>query len=203
MQLIQITSIPIEYKLRITNAELKFAEAQKERKDAYSDAAKAAESNLSAETSGVKPEFTVKVEQQKTDNEQRYFSDSGEKDIATLLARDDTEVATTTPQITHEQSVQAKIHSEFKSHTPVTDYIKTQSAVKSVVNNDTNSSKTNTIQLEKAREAYEQIKKTKFEYHAGKVEMNILTKPRVDVEYIGGAMYVPPSANPDYEEDAA
>lgn len=37
-----------------------------------------------------------------------------------------------------------------------------------------------------------------FDYVQGKVEVGIIQKPRVDVEYIGGPLYIPPSGDPNY-----
>ncbi|MFA5658454.1 MAG: DUF6470 family protein [Oscillospiraceae bacterium] len=37
-----------------------------------------------------------------------------------------------------------------------------------------------------------------FEFIPGKVEFEIKQRPMVDIEYIGGPIYIPPSANPDY-----
>ncbi len=39
---------------------------------------------------------------------------------------------------------------------------------------------------------------TKFEFVPGKIELEIKQKPMVDIDYIGGPIYVPPSADPDY-----
>ena len=38
-----------------------------------------------------------------------------------------------------------------------------------------------------------------FEFIPGNIEMSITQRPEVLIEYVGGPIYVPPSANPDYE----
>ncbi len=38
-----------------------------------------------------------------------------------------------------------------------------------------------------------------FEFIPGDIEMSITQRPQVLIEYVGGPIYVPPSANPDYE----
>ena len=38
-----------------------------------------------------------------------------------------------------------------------------------------------------------------FEFIPGNIEMSITQRPQVLIEYVGGPIYVPPSANPDYE----
>jgi len=45
-----------------------------------------------------------------------------------------------------------------------------------------------------------QIKDTDYNYRAGSVHMKIVEYAHVDIEYLGGPMYVPPSADPEYEE---
>lgn len=45
-----------------------------------------------------------------------------------------------------------------------------------------------------------QIDKNKMNYVPGSVRMKIIEFSSVDIEYLGGPMYVPPSASPDYEE---
>ena len=41
-----------------------------------------------------------------------------------------------------------------------------------------------------------------FEFTPGDIEFTVTQKPEVIVKYIGGPMYVPPSADPDYEPEA-
>ena len=38
-----------------------------------------------------------------------------------------------------------------------------------------------------------------FEFIPGNIEMTVTQRPDVVIEYVGGPLYVPPSANPDYE----
>jgi len=47
-----------------------------------------------------------------------------------------------------------------------------------------------------------QIKDNSFVFQPGSVQMKIVEYPSVDIEYLGGPMYVPPSADPDYKETA-
>ncbi len=39
---------------------------------------------------------------------------------------------------------------------------------------------------------------TNFEFVPGKIEFEVKQLPKVEIEYIGGPIYVPPSADPDY-----
>lgn len=43
------------------------------------------------------------------------------------------------------------------------------------------------------------VDKTKFEFIPGDIEISVKQKPEVIIKYIGGPLYVPPSADPDYE----
>ena len=45
-----------------------------------------------------------------------------------------------------------------------------------------------------------QIKDNSFKFEAGSVHMKIVEYAHVDIEYLGGPMYVPPSADPNKEE---
>lgn len=44
------------------------------------------------------------------------------------------------------------------------------------------------------------VQKTESVYVPGELNVNVEQYPRVEIEYIGEPMYVPPSANPAYEE---
>lgn len=48
-----------------------------------------------------------------------------------------------------------------------------------------------------------QIKDTAYNYQPGSVRMKIVEYAHVDIEYLGGPMYVPPSADPDFVEPKA
>ena len=43
------------------------------------------------------------------------------------------------------------------------------------------------------------INQTKFEFIPGDIEISVKQKPEVIIKYIGGPLYVPPSADPNYE----
>ena len=43
------------------------------------------------------------------------------------------------------------------------------------------------------------INKTEFEFIPGDIEISVKQKPEVIIKYVGGPLYVPPSADPDYE----
>ncbi|MEA4894339.1 MAG: DUF6470 family protein [Oscillospiraceae bacterium] len=47
-----------------------------------------------------------------------------------------------------------------------------------------------------------QIKDTSYVFQPGSFHMKIVEYPKIDIEYLGGPMYVPPSANPNYNETA-
>ena len=48
-----------------------------------------------------------------------------------------------------------------------------------------------------------QTMKNTMEYVPGKYQMDILQYPKITVEYLGTPTYVPPSADPNYEEKSA
>ena len=43
------------------------------------------------------------------------------------------------------------------------------------------------------------VSQAKFEFTPGDIEISVKQKPEVIIKYIGGPLYVPPSADPDYE----
>ncbi len=47
-----------------------------------------------------------------------------------------------------------------------------------------------------------QIEPLKLQYIPGSVEMRIIEYAHVDIEYLGSPMYIPPSADPNYEESS-
>lgn len=44
-----------------------------------------------------------------------------------------------------------------------------------------------------------EVSHPQFEFIPPKIELNVLQMPKVIIEYLGGPIYVPPSANPNYE----
>jgi len=47
-----------------------------------------------------------------------------------------------------------------------------------------------------------QIKDTSYVFQPGSFHMKIVEYPDTDIEYLGGPLYVPPSADPNYEKTA-
>jgi hypothetical protein len=199
MQLIQINSTPLEYKLRITNAELRVADEAK--KEAYET-----KENVFSLDFGVaqnKPNVAVSVDNSKTESEKQRFSDVDEEDIALKLASDniETEDLPKVSEVSVEEQFQARIKEEFLTRFPVNDYVETRNSYGAV--NETQSFENvsdNLAKQAKALSAYQQAKQ--YEFQPGEVKMEVLTKPSVEIVYVGGFMYVPPESNPDYEEPA-
>lgn len=48
-----------------------------------------------------------------------------------------------------------------------------------------------------------QVMRNTMDYIPGKFEMNITQYPKVQIEYLGEPNYVPPSANPNYQKESA
>jgi len=40
---------------------------------------------------------------------------------------------------------------------------------------------------------------TNFEFIPGKIEFEVKQMPKVEIEYLGGPIYVPPSADPEHK----
>jgi hypothetical protein len=215
MRLLEIKSIPIEYKLKITNAELHLAEAEKERNDSYKNAEKAANQaeqatdklNVGGSLVNVAAEKAVNNSKNspKTDSEDKYFGNSGNEnndEVIRRLAEDGKDNNSQSKKATIQEQFNTKIQDEFQNRSSVPQFISNhQNILESTALNsiDKISKTVNNQRLEKVREAYNQSKRS-LEYVPGNFEMEILTKPEVQVDYIGGFMYVPPEANPDYEE---
>ena len=41
-----------------------------------------------------------------------------------------------------------------------------------------------------------------FEFTPGDIQISVTQRPNVEIKYVGGPLYVPPSSDPNYEEDA-
>jgi len=209
MQLIQITSIPLEYRLRITNAKLQLAEAGEQKDVSKRKAEKISGVGLPS-VLGKEPDVRKPVtEAKEKDSGQTLNNSAGanlvdaknvdDDDIAVKLAAQfDADVSAALPP---DENFKSKLISEFKQLPPVNEYIEQHNRNAELL--EKNKSRVN-IKAESNR--YDNILKTyrdmqrPLEYIPGKIEMEIITKPSVEIKYIGGFMYVPPSSDPNYEE---
>ncbi|MDR1754435.1 MAG: DUF6470 family protein [Eubacterium sp.] len=48
---------------------------------------------------------------------------------------------------------------------------------------------------------WDNLQISELEYNPGKIELSVEQMPRVEIEYTGSPIYVPPSADPNYEGD--
>ncbi len=46
---------------------------------------------------------------------------------------------------------------------------------------------------------WENLKKTPMKFIPGRIDVVVKSLPKVEIKYVGGPIYVPPSADPDYE----
>lgn len=203
MQLIEIRTIPLEYRLRITNAELRLAEAEKDRKDALKDAYKTLEKNgenINAQETALKPEYVPKSKKSDLQENKTDLRKPDDDDIAVKLAKESDSEA---EKADAPQPYAAKIDFEFQNRIPVDRYIDfanhlyekaTGKKPQQFVN-----IKAEPTRYQKIKEQYLEVVR-QLEFVRGEVKMEILTKPRVEVKYIGGFSYVPPSSGPNYEE---
>ena len=46
------------------------------------------------------------------------------------------------------------------------------------------------------------MNQTSFEFTPGDIQISVTQQPDVQIKYVGGPLYVPPSADPNYEGEA-
>jgi len=213
MQLIQITSIPIEYRLRITNAKLELVEMEKNGakngKDAYEKAAETASGSGIIESIGQElktPIVKTQEDADKTDNNMAFLPQK-EEDIAVKLASEYD--AENIPILSPEEQFVSKIKADFEQMPTVPQYIEKHNFNAEIFQK--NQSRVN-IKLQSNRydnivktyremqEIAEKSTKKALKFVPGEIEMEVITKPKVEVKYIGGFQYVPPETDPNYKE---
>jgi hypothetical protein len=80
----------------------------------------------------------------------------------------------------------------------INEYVKSQNMLQKSIKS--NSKQEPLDQARNNNDELEIIDEYKLEYKAGSFEIEIIRRPDVDIEYVGGFSYVPPSSDPNYNE---
>lgn len=175
MQLLKITSTPIEYKIKTHDGEYK----EKEKTDNVDSSS----SNNSSGNQQICYTVSLSTNNLKLADGQTFVSDSAMKSQQTSSGN----IIYNKADIIKAQNADTK--------SPKKDDEVLVKPNKSSAKN-TNSTKLTEEIVEETVE--EEAGK---EYVPGFVELEVLERPKVDIEYLGGFTYVPESSDPDYKEE--
>ncbi|MDR0983722.1 MAG: hypothetical protein LBL93_01750 [Ruminococcus sp.] len=189
MQLLRITSVPIELKIQIERAHFKRQEAERNARTAdvsvenIDKQIKSLEKKV--ETSEAKSDTKKTDENGKNGGE---YSSSKNKDVD--------------KSVTGEEKISSI--SVVKHSEQFIDIKQAANSAKSNKNEVNVALRPENLTGEdeaskKIRKHYEELNKAIYEYVRGEVNLEVEKNPEVKVEYIGGFIYVPPESNPDYE----
>lgn len=193
-QLIKITTVPIQYELRINNARLEYSNSKAELEIHKNDG------GLSIKSRPVKLQLnSFEAKNSITPTTMRSVAQSAQKGMTAaysataqmaqegnlMLKADIGEEVIT--QIAKQRTAQptGEFEMGFTPKAPV----------------DINYEAPDlTINYEMDKLNFDlKIQNGNFEFIPGNIEMSITQQPDVVIEYIGGPLYVPPSADPNYE----
>lgn len=199
MQLLRITSVPIELKIEIERAHFKRQEAERNARTADADVANVEKQIKSLEK---------KVETAETQAQANKTDENGKNGAEYAAGKGGDKTA--------ENARDGKIStiSVVKNSEQFIDIKQTASSAKSGGNsaakaNDGNVHAPESLSklsgqeelAEKIKKHYAELNKAIYEYVQGEVNLEVEKNPEVKVEYIGGFVYVPPESNPDYEDE--
>lgn len=194
-QLIEITRVPIEIEMRTSRARLEYAQGSAEleiTRDKGGMSIKSRPIQLNMDTfemrSSIMPTPTQNVEQTAEKGQQAAYTatasyaQEGELYLKAQIGED-----------VQAQLVQTAISPQMFSQ-PAMDFIpKTGPEI------EWDQAEMN-IRFEMDKLNFDwRVNQTKFEFIPGDIEISVKQKPEVIIKYIGGPLYVPPSADPNYE----
>ncbi|MFZ2539174.1 MAG: DUF6470 family protein [Oscillospiraceae bacterium] len=196
MQLLKITTTPIEYKIQVENASLRVNQNDPIQMDA-----KVTPSKLQIRTDNIE----VQLDTSKARNSLGYRSSSelireaSQKGVRAAMdaTAQYAAIGNQMAQIQNNQEIPS-ILAEILYRQPTT-----QTVFLPIQGPDI-SWKPNKIDMKyEPATIHTQWQEAKFnmEYVPSRYQMSILQYPKVTIEYVGGPNYVPPSADPNYEEE--
>lgn len=193
-QLIQITTVPIQYELKINNARLEYSRSRAELEIHKNDGGLSIKSrpvklkldSFQARNSVV-PTTATSVKQSAQKGQQAAYSATAQlaQEGQLLLKADIGQDVI--GQIMQQRTAQPTGEFElgFTPSAPVDISYEAPDL---------------TINYEMDKLNFDlKVANGNFEFIPGNIEMSITQRPEVLIEYVGGPLYVPPSANPDYE----
>lgn len=193
-QLIKITTVPIQYELRINNARLEYSRSKAELEISRNEGGLSIKSRpvkLNLDTSAAKSSIVPTPVQNVAQNAQKgkeaaYSATAQLAQEGHLLLNADIG-----------QDVIGQIMQQRTA--PATGEFQLGFIPSAPVDIDYEAAKL-TINYEMDKLNFDlKVANGNFEFIPGDIEMSITQHPKVLIEYVGGPIYVPPSANPNYE----
>ena len=191
MQLLKITSIPLKYNIETENASLKIQRLSQEQISQHSELA-----NLSVSSEGIKIRMDSSA----------MRSSMGFKTVAQVAEEAPAKTQQTANSVTSAyvnmgnrmaqkgMTVAQYINQNMLSNATI------ETAISVRIDTSWEPAKSE-VNFEPAKTQFDwQSAQKKMEFVPSKLSLEIEQYANVDIEYIGGFSYVPPSSNPDYEE---
>jgi hypothetical protein len=190
MQLLRITSVPIELKIEIERAHFKRQEAERNAQtaDASVENADRQLKSLEKKVETSEAQAAAKKTDENGKNGGEYSSGSKKSDDVANAAK--AKISEVTVVKHSEQFINIK---------QAADSVKSKKESTGIaLNPETLIGDDEAGQ--KIKKQYEELNKAIYEYVRGGVNLEVEKNPEVKVEYIGGFVYVPPESDPNYEE---
>ena len=198
MQLINITSTPIDYKINIEPARLEMKQADNARQKMTLDPSQLSIQSRNIEVRLDSTRMRASLNLRNPGEFARYYGSQGMQTAYENIGdrvQFGNQISQIQDGISISQVVQQKM---LEQPTTYTNFIPSASIDISWQPQE--------LQLDYQPTTLEfdwQTMKNSMEYVPGKYQMDILQYPKVQIEYLGTPTYVPPSADPNYEEQSA
>lgn len=198
MQLINITSTPIEYKISTEPARLEMKVAQNARQDMTLDPSQL---NIRSRNIQVRLDSTnmrASLNQRTPGEFARYYGNQGLQNAYENIGDRvvfGNQMAQIQDGVTISSIVQQKM---LQQPTTYTTFIPSAGIDMSWQPQELN------LDYQPAELNFDwEIMKNTMDYVPGKFQMDIMQYPKIEIEYLGEPTYVPPSSSPTYEEQSA
>lgn len=198
MQLIKITNIPIEYKISIEPARLEMKQSQNPQQDMTKDPSDLSIQSRNIEVRLDSTRMRASLNLRNPGDFARYYGGQGRQTAYENIGERvqfGNQIAQIQDGVSISDVVQQKM---LQQPTTYTTFIPSAGIDMSWQPQELK------LDYEPASLNFDwQIMKNSMDFVPGKYQMDILQYPKVQIEYLGEPTYVPPSANPNYEEQSA
>lgn len=198
MQLINITSTPIDYKISIEPARLEMKQADNARQKMTLDPSELKMESRRTEVRLDSTRMRASLNLRKPTDFAQYFGSRGMQNAYENIGERvqfGNQIAQIQDGVTVSQLVQQKM---MQQPTTYTTFIPSAGIDTSWQPAELN------LDYQPTKLEFDwQTMKNSMEYVPGKYQMEILQYPKIEIEYLGTPTYVPPSADPNYEEMSA
>jgi hypothetical protein len=198
MQLIKITNIPMEYKISIEPARLEMKQAQNARQNMTKDPSQLSIQSRNIEVRLDSTEMRASLNHRNPGDFARYYGGQGRQTAYENIG-ERVQFGNQIAQIQDGVTISAVVRQKMlEQPTTYTTFIPSAGIDMSWQPQELH------LDYEPASLNFDwQIMRNTMDFVPGKYQMDILQYPKVQIEYLGEPTYVPPSANPNYEEQSA